>query len=94
MPKAKSKTNKQTREQSPVPHSDSTCGLIHPLYSHGNLNDQHIKSIKKEHIYWCPEKKTIPNPMHNKEFLLHIIECEYCQKRTGNFGSKKPTQKK
>ena len=59
--------------------SDSTCDQVHPGYTHGKGDE--IATTPTERLYWCPDKKDVPNPMHGSEFRHHLRTCEPCQKR-------------
>ena len=58
----------------------STCPHVHPGKTHrGDFKGD----LFMGHMYYCPEKKFPPNPMHSSEFNKHFNECQYCQHRRG-----------
>ena len=78
MPKVKNKLEYRPN----VPSSGnkhSTCGKVHSSYSHGDGGN--IRTEPHNALYYCPEKKDIPNPMHGSEFAVHIITCVFCYHR-------------
>ena len=64
-------------------NKDSTCGKVHPNYSHGDGGA--IRTTPQEAIYYCPEKansqEPTPNPMHGSEFAIHLKTCTFCYHR-------------
>ena len=70
--------------------NDSTCQKVHPKYSHGPGSD--IETTPKDRLYYCPDKKDVPNPMHGSEFRQHVLNCKPCQERM--YGNKDAQRKK
>ena len=56
--------------------TNSTCSEVHPKYTHGNAAC--IRKDPYNALYFCPESRQVPNPMHGAEFKVHIRKCTFC----------------
>ena len=83
MAKRKSKSeHKPNVSCTEVKHS--TCSEIHLKCAHENAGC--IKTDPYNALYFCPESREVPNPMHGTEFQIHIKTCIFCYHRlTRNF---------
>ena len=69
MPKSKCKSEHKSRFSS-KDGKNSTCSEIHPTYSDGVWGC--IRTDQYNILYFCPESREVPNPMHGAEFQIHV----------------------
>ena len=54
-----------------------------------------LETTPLDRLYWCPDKKDVPNPMQGTEFRQHMKTCEPCQERIlGNKNAKEKEKSK